>query len=113
LTEIYDFFSRKNLYKLVSHDIKQNSEVVSRHGKYIGVLTKQQTRSLRQTIDLVQFKKNQLELLIFEYEEIRSEYEQMSLDAVAFLDAKKNGVNFNLDEWDLFVDLDGHCWVVK
>jgi hypothetical protein len=37
--------------------------------------TKKRTTSLRQTIDMLEFKKNQIELLVSEYEELRCGYE--------------------------------------
>jgi hypothetical protein len=49
VAEIYDFLSRKALFELVKHNFKQNDEIVEQYGKYIGVLTKQRTESLRGT----------------------------------------------------------------
>jgi len=65
VAKIYDFLSRKALFELVNHKFKQNDEIVEQHGKYIGVLTKQRTESLRQTIDMTEFKKNQIEQLMW------------------------------------------------
>lgn len=53
MAKIYDFLSYRSQIELVQHDFKHNDEVVEKHGKYIGVLTKQRTDSLRRTIDMI------------------------------------------------------------
>ncbi|SFM52930.1 hypothetical protein SAMN03159341_14314 [Paenibacillus sp. 1_12] len=113
MDEIYDFFSRKSFNKLVDHDYEHNAETIEKHGKYIGVLTKQQTQLLRSTFDMLLFNKNQVEMLMSEYEDLRSDYEQKAFDAVIFLRASKNGVDYNSEDWELYVDVKGHCWIIK
>ena len=113
MAEIYDFFSRKNFNKLIDHNHMQNKEIIMQHGRYIGVLTKQQTHSLRNTIDMLIFKISQVEMLMFEYEDLRSDYEEMVVDPVSFLEASKNGVAYNSEDSEFYVDQKGHCWVVK
>lgn len=113
MAKIYDFLSGKSQVALVKHDFKQNDALVEQHGKYIGVLTKQRTESLRQTIDMMEFKKQQIELLMSEYEEIRCGYAEMVSESMNFLGAKNNGVDYDPEVWEFFVDREGHCWVVK
>jgi len=113
MAKIYDFLSRKSQYELVKHDFKQNDELVGEHGKYIGVLTKQRTKSLRQTIDLMEFKKKQIEQLMSEYDELLCGYEELVNEAMSFLGAINNGVNYNPEVWNFYVDAKGHCWVIQ
>lgn len=113
MAEIYDFLSRKSQFDLVNHNFKQNDEFVEQNGKYIGVLTKLRTESLRKTIDMMEFKKNQIEQMMLEYEELQIGYEEMVNEAVNFLGVKKNGVDFEPEVWDFYVDVKGHCWVVR
>ncbi|BFH67373.1 hypothetical protein J27TS7_16280 [Paenibacillus dendritiformis] len=113
LAQIYDFLSRQPLSKLKQHNNEQSDKIIEQHGKYIGVLTKQRTESLRQIIDLLELKKNQIEQLMSEFEELQSGYDEMVIEAVNFLEAKKNGVDFDPETWDFYVDVKGHCWVVK
>ncbi|MEK4449441.1 MULTISPECIES: hypothetical protein [Paenibacillus] len=74
MAEIYDFLSRKAQFELVKHNFKQNDELIEQHGKYIGVLTKPRTESLRKRIDMMGFKKNQIEQMMVEYEELQLGY---------------------------------------
>lgn len=113
MAQIYDFLSRQPLSRLKHHDYEQNDRIIEQQGKYIGVLTKQRTESLREIIDLMELKKKQIEQLMSEFEELRSGYDEMVLEAVSFLGAKKNGVDFDPEIWDLYVDVKGHCWVVN
>ncbi|GGF88667.1 hypothetical protein [Paenibacillus aceti] len=113
MVQIYDFLSRQPLSKLKQHNYEQNDKIIEQHGKYIGVLTKQRTESLREIIDLMKLKKNQIKQLVSEFEELRSGYDEMVQEAVSFLEAKKNGVDFDPETWDFYVDVKGHSWVVK
>lgn len=113
MAQIYDFFSRKHSTDLIKHEYKNNDEVVEKHGKYIGVLTKQRTDSLRRTIDLMEFKKSQIEKLMSEYEELRCGYEEIVMEAVNFLRVKDNVDDYDPEVWDFYVDVKGHCWVVQ
>ncbi|WP_435924464.1 hypothetical protein [Paenibacillus sp. DYY-L-2] len=113
MAQIYDFLSRQPLSRLKYHDYEQNDRIIEQHGKYIGVLTKQRTESLREIIDLIELKKKQIEQLMSEFEELRSGYDEIVLEAVSFLGAKKNGVDFDPETWDFYVDVKGHCWVVN
>ncbi|RUS44560.1 hypothetical protein [Cohnella sp. AR92] len=111
--KIFDFLSHKAQFELINHNFKHNDEIVEKHGKYIGVLTKQRTESLRQTIDMMEFMKKQVEQLMSEYEELRCGYEEMVMEAVNFLGAKDNIVEYDPEGWDFYVDVKGHCWVIK
>ncbi|MDU5141880.1 MAG: hypothetical protein E6230_06845 [Paenibacillus dendritiformis] len=113
MAQIYDFLSRQSLSKLKQHNYEHNDKIIEQQGKYIGVLTKQRTESLRQTIDMMELKKNQIEQLMSEFGKLRSGYDEMVIEAVNFLGAKKNGVNFDPEKWGLYVDVEGHCWVVN
>jgi hypothetical protein len=113
VAEIYDFLSRKSQFDLVKHNFKQNDEFVEQHGKYIGVLTKQRTESLRKTIDMMEFKKNQIEKMMTEYEVLQLGYNEMVTDGVSFLGVRNNGVEYDPEVWEFYVDVKGHCWVVK
>ncbi|WP_127505967.1 hypothetical protein [Paenibacillus humicus] len=113
LAQIYDFLSRQPLNKLKQHNYEQNDRIIEQHGKYIGVLTKQRTETLREIIDLMELKKKQIEQLMSEFEELRSGYDGMVLEAVSFLGAKKNGIDFDPETWDFYVDVKGHCWVIN
>lgn len=113
MAELYDFFSRKHIKNLMEHNNKQNDLVIAQLGKYIGVLTKQQTNSIRSTIQLLELKKDQIEMLMSEYDALQLDYKQMVKNAMSFLEVRKNGVDYSFEEWEFYVDKDGHCWVVK
>lgn len=61
----------------------------------------------------MEFKKKQIEKLMSEYEELRCGYEEMVMEAVNFLWVKDNGVDYNPEVWDFYVDMKGQCWVVN
>ncbi|GIO35764.1 hypothetical protein J41TS12_06250 [Paenibacillus antibioticophila] len=59
------------------------------------------------------FKKHQIQQLMFEYEHLSCEYDEMVMEALDFLDAKNNGVYFYPETWDFYIDVKGHCWAVN
>ncbi|GMK39112.1 hypothetical protein PCCS19_21660 [Paenibacillus sp. CCS19] len=62
---------------------------------------------------MMEFKKSQIEQMMLEYEEIQIGYEELVNEAVSFLGVRNNGVEFAPKIWDLYVDVKGHCWVIK
>ncbi|MEO3946208.1 hypothetical protein [Gorillibacterium sp. CAU 1737] len=113
MTDIYDFFSRRNLRKLVQNSYEENAQLIEEKGRYIGVLTKTKTQSIRITIHMMDIKRGQIENLMNDFQQLCTEYEQMAEAAIKFLKVHKNRVEYNSEEYDLYVDQDGHCWVAK
>jgi hypothetical protein len=110
MADVYDFFSRRNLKKLVQDSYEENTQVIEEKGRYIGVLTKTKTKSLRDTMHMMNIKKGQIENLMNDFQQLCAEYGQMEAAAIMFLEVHKNGVEYSSEEYDLYVDKDGHCW---
>jgi len=113
MADIYDFISRRNINKLLQDFHEENAQIIEEKGRYIGVLTKTQTKSLRDTMHMMNIKKGQIENLLNDFQQLFAEYEQMAEAAIKNLEVHKHGVEYNSEEYDLYVDKDGHCWLVK
>lgn len=113
MTDVYDFYSRKNFNHLAQQDYEKNDEMVIKNGKYVGCLPQQQAKSILKIMSIITAKKAQIEALMAEYSNLQEVYNSKAADSLLFLNAKANGVNFDPETYELFVDVKGHCWVVK
>jgi len=112
LSNIYDYFTKKQFDQISHQDYAENERVIEAYGKYIGVLTRQQAQALRNTMDILVAMQAQIENLMQEYKLLLTEYNKMVIDATRFLEAERKGVKYSPETYDLYVDKDGHCWVV-
>jgi hypothetical protein len=53
LSNIYDYFTKKQFDQISHQDYAENERVIEAYGKYIGVLTRQQAQALRNTMDIL------------------------------------------------------------
>lgn len=113
MADIYDFYSRKSFKQLTQQNYGKNDETVLEFGKYVGCLPHQKAKSILNIMSLMTAKKAQIETLMAEYSEMQEYYNGRAIDSLIFLNAKANGVNFELGTYELYVDVKGHCWVVK
>jgi GMP synthase PP-ATPase subunit len=111
MADVYDFFSRKNFVEVLKQSFPKNDLVLENPGKYVGVLTKEQTKSHREVLNLIHAKRAQIEFLTEEFNQIWEVYDQMVLNTLAFLRVKAIGVEYDNRKHELIVDIKGHCWV--
>jgi len=111
MADVYDFFSRKNFVEILKQSVPKNDKVLENPGKYVGVLTKEQTKSHIEVLNLLHAKKAQIEFLTEEFNQIWEGYDQMVFNTLAFLRVKAMGVEYDNGKHELIVDIKGHCWV--
>lgn len=113
MADVYDFYTRRNFKQLALQDYEKNDETVMNQGKYVGCLPQQQAKSILNIMSLMIAKKEQIESLMAEYSELQEVYHSRAIDSLLFLNAEANGMNFNPETYELYVDVKGHCWVVE
>ncbi|WP_138494396.1 hypothetical protein [Paenibacillus pinistramenti] len=80
-----------------------------KYGKYVGCLPQQQSKSLLSIISLMTAKKEQIEMLMAEFDELQTVYNSRAVDSLLFLNAKVNGVNIDPEIYKLYVDVKGRA----
>ncbi|WP_339192783.1 hypothetical protein [Paenibacillus sp. FSL W8-1287] len=113
MADVYDFYSRRNFRQLALQDYGKNDEIVMTHGKYVGCLPQQQAKSILGIMSLMTAKKEQIDSLMAEFSKLQEVYNSNAIDSLLFLKAEANGINFDPETYELYVDVKGHCWVVK
>jgi len=122
VSTVYDFFSSRNIVEISSSVIVNNDELVCKRGKYVGVLPKMQAKVIRETMNLLHLKGSQIkvapreaqvEILIGEFNELRTTYERFEKQATDLLGLKGFIEGYAPELFDLYVDKGGHCWVVR
>ena len=108
---VYDYFSKRNMESLARQDYAKNDKIADERGRYIGVLPKNEAKVLRDTVDQLARKKAQIDGLIDEFHTIYEGYSYMLAGALALL--KINPDSFDPRTHDLYVDKNGHAWIVE
>lgn len=108
--DVYDLFSRRNLSK-VRQNTAENDREAAEHGRYVGVLPKYGAENIRGTIQRMESKRAQIEPLMESFKIEWQAYFYMIVTSLSLL-----GVNideFDPERQELYVDKDGHCWIVE
>jgi len=111
MDNVYDFFSRRNMRDLAQQDYKRNEETVNERGRYIGVLPKNETKVVRDLVDQLGRKKAQIDQLVAEWNTLYEGYAFMMSGVLALLNVDMD--EFHPETDDIYVDKDGHVWIVK
>jgi hypothetical protein len=107
---IVDFFSGKNMDKLVEKQDRPSENALNQYGRYLGVLHSSDARTLRDQGEYLARFKGQID-------EMLSRFEQEYGDYIGRLGIRLKELRLpkNLDFMagaEIYIDQDGHTWAV-
>lgn len=105
---VVDFFTRRNMNELapVSSDA-----AIDQLGRYLGVLTPQNTEYARHLTTQLAQKRAQIDAMIDQWQFLYNDYALFMSDMLTFLKVREGVINPSED--DIYVDNEGHVWAIK
>jgi hypothetical protein len=113
-SNIFDFITHKSFEEITTKDYKTNDELVGKHGLYVGCLKKSDSDKLRTLGSQLEFKRQQINQLNREWEELSFKHQEILNYCINFLSKECGVINkTKIEDVDIFVDEGGHAWAVE
>lgn len=110
-SNIVDFFTGQSYEKVVGKNSRSNDDIADKYGVYLGVLKQQDTKEIRELIDALNFKQEQVNQLTAERDWLYDEMQTFLEYCLDYLpEARTKNIDFDKDI--VMVDMYGHTFLI-
>lgn len=107
MSNVYDFFSRKQLSPEPSND----SEELRKNGRYIGMVPKQEAEEINDLIERMNAAKRVIEAFMDNFNDINTAFIGRLADALVRMNVELDAFNPEIHEF--YITDSGHAWIIN